>query len=96
MTALLKPVRRQILCQYKHYRRPIVVMLYSNTISLWLKGTRTRYEIPIPHLLDDLCRREARRIQAEKRARRKLSKIRKAKAGGNGEQPEIHGEERVL
>jgi hypothetical protein len=71
MTALLKPVRRQTLCQYKHYRRPIVVMLCADTINLRLKGTRTAYQIPIPHLLDDLCRREARRIQAEKRARRK-------------------------
>lgn len=70
MTALRKPVRRQTLGTYKHYRRPIVVMLYADTISLRLKGTRTPYEIPIPHLMDDLCRREARRIQPEKRRKK--------------------------
>jgi hypothetical protein len=71
MTTLRRPVKRVTTETYKHYRRPIVVMLYADTISLRLKGTRTPYEIPIPHLLDDLCRRAARRIQAEKRARRK-------------------------
>jgi hypothetical protein len=71
MTALIKPVRRVTIETYKHYRRTIVVTLYADTISLRLKGTRTAYEIPVTHLMDDLCRREARRIAREKRARRR-------------------------
>jgi len=29
----------------------------GDAIALRLKGTRTSYEIPVAHLLDDLCRR---------------------------------------
>jgi len=71
VTTFDKPVRRVTREAYKHYRREIVVSLYADTISLRLKGTRTAYEIPVAHLLDDLCRREANRIQREKRNRRK-------------------------
>lgn len=71
MTTFDKPVRRVTREQYKHYRREIVVSLYADTISLRLKGTRTAFEIPVSHLMDDLCRREARRLAHEKRARRK-------------------------
>jgi hypothetical protein len=71
MTTFDKPVRRVTREPYKHYRREIVVSLYADTISLRLKGTRTAYEIPVSHLMDDLARREANRLQREKRARRK-------------------------
>jgi hypothetical protein len=71
MTTLVKPIRRVTIEPYKHYRRTIVVTLYADTISLRLKGTRTAYEIPVHHLMDDLCRREANRIAHEKRNRRK-------------------------
>ena len=71
MTALVKPIRRVTMEPYKHYRRAIVVSLYADTISLRLKGTRAAYEIPVAHLMDDLCRREANRIAREKRNRRK-------------------------
>ena len=71
MTTLIKPIRRVTLEPYKHYRRQIVVTLYADTISLRLKGTRTAYEIPASHLIDDLCRIEAQRIAREKRNRRK-------------------------
>ena len=71
MTALVKPVRRTTMEQYKHYKRTIVVTLAHDTISLRLKGTRTAFEIPVAHLMDDLCRREANRIAREKRSRRK-------------------------
>jgi hypothetical protein len=74
VTPLVKPVRRKTIEEYKHYGRKIVIMLYADTISLRLAGTRTSYEIPVMHLMDDLCRREARRIQAEKRARKKGKK----------------------
>lgn len=51
MTTLVKPIRRVTLEHYKHYRRPIVVTLYADTVSLRLKGTRTAYEIPVAHCL---------------------------------------------
>jgi hypothetical protein len=71
MTPLIKPVRRQTVEPYKHFKRKIVVTLFADAIALRLKGTRTSYEIPVAHLLDDLCRREAQRIKAERRAKRK-------------------------
>jgi hypothetical protein len=71
MTTFDKPVRRVTREPYKHYRRTIVVTLAHDAISLRLKGTRTAYEIPVSHLMDDLARREANRIQREKRNRRK-------------------------
>jgi hypothetical protein len=71
MTKFSSPVRRETLQTYRHYRRTIIISLYADTISLRLKGTRTAYEIPVSHLMDDLCRREARRLQLEKARRRK-------------------------
>jgi hypothetical protein len=71
MTPLIKPVRRQTQGTYKHYGRKIVVSLFGDTISLRLKGTRTSYEIPVAHLLDYLCRREAQRVTAERKKRKK-------------------------
>jgi hypothetical protein len=71
MTTFDKPVRRVTREPYKHYRREIVMSLYADTISLRLKRSRKVYEIPVAHLMDDLCRREARRLAHEKRARRK-------------------------
>jgi hypothetical protein len=71
VTTFDKPVRRVTREAYKHFRREIVVSLYADTISLRLKGTRTAYEIPVSHLMDDLARREARRLQLEKQKRRR-------------------------
>jgi predicted amidophosphoribosyltransferase len=71
MTSLTKPVRRQTIATYKHHQRKIVITLFADTLSLRLKGTRTSFEMPIAHLLDDLCRREAQRIAAERKKRKK-------------------------
>ena len=53
----------------------IVVTLYADTISLRLERTRTSYEIPISHLMDDLCRREARRLAFERRKKRRRGNV---------------------
>jgi hypothetical protein len=43
-------------------------MLFADCVSLRLKGTRKEkvYQLPIPHLMDELCRREARSAMIEK------------------------------
>jgi hypothetical protein len=74
MISMARPVRRQTDTPYKHYRKQIVVELYNDTIALRLKKTRKRYEIPVTHLLDYLCRREAFRIQMERAKQRKQRK----------------------
>jgi hypothetical protein len=68
MTKLDKPVSRETFSAYRHYRKTIVVTLFNECISLRPKGTRKEkaYELPIAHLMDDLCRREARRQLAER------------------------------
>jgi hypothetical protein len=45
-----------------------IVTLFSDCVSLRPKGTRKEkaYQLPIPHLMDELCRREARRAMIEK------------------------------
>jgi hypothetical protein len=49
--------------RYRHYGKTIILMLFSDCVSLQLKGARKEkaYQLPIPHLMDELCRREARR-----------------------------------
>jgi hypothetical protein len=77
MINLRRPVKRQTDEQYKHYRRAIVVELYNDTLSLRLKGTRTKYEIPLTHLMDILCRRQAAIYQLEKARKAKERKAQK-------------------
>jgi hypothetical protein len=45
-----------------------IVTLFADCVSLRLKGTTKEkaYQLPIPHLMDELCRREARRPIIEK------------------------------
>jgi hypothetical protein len=71
MTSFSRPVQRVTIAPYKHHRRPIVVSLYADTISMRLKGTRTAYEIPVSHVMDYVLRIEAVRIAREKAAARK-------------------------
>jgi len=54
-----KPIRRETIHPYRHYRRTIVVSLFDDIISLRLKGTRSSHEITIESLLDTLYRRKA-------------------------------------
>jgi len=75
MTTFSRPVRRVTLEPYRHFRRPIVVSLYADTISLRLKGTRSAYELPVNHVMDYALRIEAARIQREKQARRKARRL---------------------
>jgi hypothetical protein len=67
MTKLKKAVSREPLSEYRHYRKTIVSTLFDDCVSLRLKGTRraNAYELLIAHLMDDLCRRGARRRIAE-------------------------------
>lgn len=74
MINMARPVRRLTDAPYRHYRKQIVVELYNDTIALRLKKTRKRYEIPITHLLDYLCRREAFRLAMEKAKERRRKK----------------------
>jgi hypothetical protein len=76
MINMARVVRRQTDEHYKHHRRQIVVELFNDTLALRLKGTRKRYEIPISHLLDFLCRREALRYQLERARNKKAKKTR--------------------
>jgi hypothetical protein len=48
--------------------KTIIITLFADCVSLRLKGTRKEnaYQLPIPHLMDELCRREARRAMIEK------------------------------
>ena len=71
MTNFNHAVQRVTVAPYKHYRRPIVVTLFADTIQFRLKGTRTSYEMPVSHLLDYVLRTEALRLAREKKARRK-------------------------
>jgi hypothetical protein len=45
-----------------------IVTLFADCVSLRLKGTRKEraYQLPIPHLMDELCRNEAQRAMIEK------------------------------
>jgi hypothetical protein len=75
MTPLNKPVVRKTAYPYKHYRTAIVVKLEpGDYIVLRLARQRTEVSIPISHLFDELLYRKARRIQAEKQAKRKKRK----------------------
>jgi len=62
VTKLTKPISRETLGQYRHYGKTIIVTLFADCVSLRLKSTRKEkaYQLPIPHLMDELCRREAR------------------------------------
>ena len=71
MTSFSRPVQRVTIASYKHFKRPIVVSLFADTISMRLKGTRTAYEIPVHHVMDYVLRIEAARIAREKALWRK-------------------------
>jgi hypothetical protein len=76
VTKLTKPISRETIQQYRHYGKTIIVTLFADCISLRLKGTRKEkaYQLPIPHLMDELCRREARRGMIDKLKNRECRK----------------------
>jgi hypothetical protein len=56
---LTNAISRETFGQYRHYGKTIIVTLFADCVSLRLKGTRKEkaYQLPIPRLMDELCRR---------------------------------------
>ena len=56
MINITKPLVRKTRRPFMHYKRPIVVAFEPpDMITMWLKGTRTRYSIEIEELFTKLA-----------------------------------------
>jgi len=64
-----KRLKRETAAQYRW--RPIIVEIGAHCIRVRLKGTRTHYDVDIEAIFSLGAKKEAERIRAERKAKRK-------------------------